>query len=171
MMHTYINLSVMFFMQESLKGVQLYTSYLEESERKAGQSQLGDTNEAEPNFQHCRSINTAICIDAANFWSKSKIANPKAVKMNLTTWLQLLLGCCYRNWEILHCDGSITTTWAYPYHYPSDPSAAPYAMSPNQRPPVLLVDLTVNITPPGSAEVSQPQSEFLALGTSCITTD
>ena len=97
MMHTYTDLSVMFFMQESLKGVQLYTSYLEESERKAGQRQLGDINEAETNFQHCRSVNTAICIDTANFWLKSKIANPKAVKMNLTTWLQLLLGCCYRN--------------------------------------------------------------------------
>ena len=33
------------------------------------------------------------------------------------------------------------------------------------------VGIAVNITPPGSAEVSQPLSEFLALGTSRITTD
>ena len=73
--------------------------------------------------------------------------------------------------------------YSYPYQYPSGPSAVPYAIPPNQRPPVPLVDLTastvtfgpcissncgssgrssagvgiaVNITSPGSAEVSQP---------------
>ena len=71
--------------------------------------------------------------------------------------------------------------YGYPYQYSGGHSAVPYFMSPHQRPPVPLVDLTastfgpcsssscgssshssagvgiaVNITPPGSAEVSQP---------------